>query len=86
MSCRMAGATYPLNSKKIVVNQLRTLAAMLELPSEGTCLMTQQVRNLLFGVDCRTSTDAEFLNPITLQLTDVQDYREKLSLSLASAS
>ena len=40
---------------------------------------------LLFGVDCRTPTDAEFLNPTTLQLTDVQDYREELSLSLASA-
>ena len=30
------GPTYPLNLKKIVVNQLRKLAAMLELPSEGT--------------------------------------------------
>ena len=40
---------------------------------------------LLFGVDCRTPTDAEFLNPTVLQLTDVQDYREELSLSLASA-
>ena len=40
---------------------------------------------LLFGVDCRTPTDAEFLNPTSLQLTDIQDYREELSLSLASA-
>ena len=39
---------------------------------------------LLFGIDCRTPNDAEFLNPTTLQLTDVQDYREELSLSLAS--
>ena len=39
---------------------------------------------LLFGVDCRTPTDAEFLNPTSLQLTDIQDYREELSLSLAS--
>ena len=37
------GATYPLNSKKIVVNQLRTLAAMLELPSEGTAATLRQV-------------------------------------------
>ena len=37
------GATYPLNSKKIVVNQLRTLAAMLELPSEGTSATLRQV-------------------------------------------
>lgn len=40
---------------------------------------------LLFGVDCRTPTDTEFLNPTSLQLTDTQDYREELSLSLASA-
>ena len=40
---------------------------------------------LLFGVDCRTPTDAEFLNPTSLQLTDVQDYCEELSLSLTSA-
>ena len=39
---------------------------------------------LLFGVDCRTPPDAEFLNPTSLQLTDIQDYREELSLSLAS--
>ena len=39
---------------------------------------------LLFRVDCRTPTDAEFLNPTTLQLTDVQDDHEELSLSLAS--
>ena len=37
------GATYPLNSKKIVVNQLRKLAAMLELPSEGTFATLRQV-------------------------------------------
>ena len=36
-------ATYPLNSKGIVVNQLRKLAAMLELPSEGTSVTLRQV-------------------------------------------
>ena len=37
------GANYPLNSKKIVVNQLRKLAAMLELPSEGISATLRQV-------------------------------------------
>ena len=35
------GATNPLNSKKVVVNQLRKLAAMLELLSEGTSTHTE---------------------------------------------
>ena len=35
--------------------------------------------------DLMGATDAEFLNPTSLQLTDIQDYREELSLSLASA-
>ena len=37
------GAIYPLNSKKIVVSQLRRLASMLELPSEGTSATLRQV-------------------------------------------
>ena len=37
------GAAYPHNSKKIVVNQLKKLAAMLELPSEGTSATLRQV-------------------------------------------
>ena len=37
------GATYLLNSKKLVVSLLRRLAAMLELPSEGTVAMLRQL-------------------------------------------
>ena len=37
------GAIYPLNSKKIVVNQMRKLAAMLELLSEGISVTLRQV-------------------------------------------
>ena len=37
------GITYPLNSKKLVVSLLRRLAAMLELPSEGTAAMLRQL-------------------------------------------
>ena len=40
---------------------------------------------LLFGLDCRTPIEAALLPPITLQPTDVSDYREKLCLSLSSA-
>ena len=47
--------------------------------------MGEKPSYLLFGVDCRTPTDAEFLNLTSLQLTNIQDYREELSLSLASA-
>ena len=39
----LEGATYPLNSKKLVVSQLRRLAAMLELPSEGTAATLRQL-------------------------------------------
>ena len=40
---------------------------------------------LLFGLDCRSPTEAALLPPSSLQVTDVQDYREELVLSLSSA-
>ena len=40
---------------------------------------------LLFGMDCRTPTEAAFLKPSSLQPGDTQDYREELSFSLSSA-
>ena len=40
---------------------------------------------LLFGMDCRTPTEAVFLKPALLQPGDARDYREELSLSLSSA-
>ena len=46
--------------------------------------MGEKPSSLLFGVDCRTPTEAEFMNPTGLQLTDAQDYHEESSLSLAS--
>ena len=39
----LEGATYPLNSKKLVVSLLRRLAAMLELLSEGTAATLRQL-------------------------------------------
>ena len=40
---------------------------------------------LLYGLDLRTPTEAAFLSSTPHQLTDVSDYREELTLSLASA-
>ena len=40
---------------------------------------------LLFGFDCRTPTEAEYLAPTTLTHTDVKDYREELVHSLSTA-
>lgn len=39
----------------------------------------------LLGLDLRTPTEAAFLTTTCNQLTDVSDYREELTLSLASA-
>ena len=40
---------------------------------------------LLFGMDCRTPTDAAMLPPSVVQFTYVSTYREELTVSLASA-
>ena len=40
---------------------------------------------LLYGIDCRTPTEAALLPPHTTEPTEVSDYREELILSLSSA-
>ena len=40
---------------------------------------------LLFGLDCRTPTEAAFWPPAQLQVADVEDYRQELIVSLSSA-
>ena len=40
---------------------------------------------LLFGVDCRSPTEAAYLAATKVHPTDVQDYKEELMLSLSSA-
>ena len=40
---------------------------------------------LLFGMDCRTPTEAALLPPTQLMPTEVEDYREEVILSLSSA-
>ena len=47
--------------------------------------MDKKPSYLLFGENCRNPTDAEFLNPTCLYLTNMQDYHKVLSFSLASA-
>ena len=39
----------------------------------------------LYGLDCRTPTEAVFLPPAQLQVADVDDYRQELVVSLSSA-
>ena len=40
---------------------------------------------LLFGVDCRTPTEAAYIPPSSLHPTDVTEYKEELCLSLSVA-
>ena len=40
---------------------------------------------LLFGLNCRTPTEAAFLPPAQLQVADVDDYRQELIVSLSSS-
>ena len=40
---------------------------------------------LLFGIDCKSPTEAALLSPELLEPVDVSDYREELVLSLSSA-
>lgn len=40
---------------------------------------------LLFGVDCRTPTEAALLPPKSIEPTTVSDYREQVVLSLSTA-
>ena len=40
---------------------------------------------LLFGMDCRSPTEAALLPPTPIQVTDVSNYREELVLSLSAA-
>ncbi len=40
---------------------------------------------LLFGLDCRSPTEAAFPPSTPLQVTEIEDYREQLTLSLSSA-
>ena len=46
---------------------------------------TQEKPSLLFGVDCRTPTEAAILPPTEVQTTNVEDYREELVLCLSTA-
>jgi hypothetical protein len=47
--------------------------------------MGEKPSYLLFGMDCRSPTEAALLPPSDLQPVDVEDYREELTLSLSSA-
>ena len=40
---------------------------------------------LLFGLHCRMPTEAAYFQPLPVQLADLQDYRQELTMSLVSA-
>ena len=40
---------------------------------------------LLFGMDCRTPTEAALLPPKPLRTTEISDYREEMVIALSSA-
>ena len=47
-------------------------------PHEAT---GEKLSFLLFGLDCKTPTEAAFLPPAQLQVADVDDYRQELVVS-----
>jgi len=59
-----------------------TLHAYRNTPHKST---GEKPSYLLYGMDCRTPTEAAFLPPSQLQMCDVADYREELTLALSSA-
>lgn len=40
---------------------------------------------LLFGIDCRSPSEAAYLNPTDIYPGDIDDYREELQASVTSA-
>ena len=47
--------------------------------------MKEKPSYLLFGADCRFPTEAAFLPIEPIEYTDVEDYKEEVTLSLSSA-
>ena len=58
------------------------LYAYRNVPHESTC---EKPSYLLFGMDCRTPSEAAYTPPARMQLTDIGDYREEVTLVLFSA-
>ena len=74
---------------------LRNMQHSLEYSGTNTCLefcgpieilqTREKPSFLLFGMDCRTPTEAALLLPTQLMPTEVEDYQEEVILSLSSA-
>ena len=58
------------------------LFAYRNLPHDST---GEKPSYLLFGLDCKMPSEAAYLMPSPLQCTNVQDYRQELTMSLVSA-
>ena len=52
------------------------------MPHEST---GEKPSYLLFGMDCRTPSEAAYILPARMQLTDIEDYREEVTLLLSLA-
>jgi len=58
------------------------LYAYRNVPHEST---GEKPSYLLFGMDCKTPSEAAYIPPSSLQLTDIEDYKDEVTLVLSSA-
>ena len=76
---RKHAATYGCQWDKYLSG---VLFAYRNIPHDST---GEKPSYLLFGLDCRMPSESAYLQPSPLQVADIQDYREELTLSLATA-
>ena len=58
------------------------LYAYRNVPHEST---GEKPSYLLYGMDCETPSEAAYIPPSSLQLTDIEDYKDEITLVLSSA-
>ena len=58
------------------------LYAYRNVPHEST---GEKPSYLLYGMDCKTPSEAAYIPPSSLQLTDIEDYKDEVTLVLSSA-
>jgi len=47
--------------------------------------MSHRPSYLLSGMDCKTPSEAAYIPPSSLKLTDIEDYKDEVTLVLSSA-
>ena len=58
------------------------LYAYRNVPHEST---REKPSYLLYGTDCKTPSEVAYIPPSSLQLTDIEDYEDEVTLVLSSA-